>query len=261
MSRELEFALEICRQAGEIAMKHLEAGIKSELKTDGTEVTAADRECERLIREALAREFPEDDILGEEEGESGRKNCRRKWIIDPIDGTYNYARRVPIFATLLALEKDGEIVLGIVHAPAYGDTFWAEQGAGAYKNGRRIFVSDYARLADSQFNFGAPARILEAGYWPGFTRLIGSTYRQRGFGDYLGFAFVFEGKAEAMLEIGVKPWDLAPMKILASESGGRYSDLEGGDSIYTGDCLVTNGQLHEPILRLLTEDRRPPGNK
>jgi histidinol-phosphatase len=254
-SRELSFALEICRKAGALAMDYLNAGVKSCLKDDGSPVTAADKECERIIRAAIQNEFPGDDILGEEEGASVKGGAARKWIIDPIDGTYNYARAIPIFSTLLALETNGRVALGVIHAPAVGDTFWAESGGGAFKNGARLQVSDKARLADALFNFGGPNRILQEGYWDGLTKLVSATCRQRGFGDYLGFAFVFEGKAEAMLEIGVQPWDLAPMKVIVEEAGGRFSDLSGGESIYEGSCLVSNGLLHEPILRVLSENR------
>lgn len=264
VSDELDFALQLCGQAGRLAMDHLRNGVQSVMKDDNTPVTAADKECERIIREEIGRNFPADGILGEEEGESGGLEeapgltgpaglGRRKWIIDPIDGTYNYARGVPIFATLLALELDGEIVLGVIHAPAMGDTYWAEKGGGAYKNGERIRVSNLADVSQSQLNFGALNRILEEGYWGGFTQLVRKTYRQRGYGDYLGFAYVFEGKADSMLEVGVKPWDLAAMKVLIEEAGGRYADLSGGQSIYTGSCLVSNGRLHDQVLSILLQ--------
>jgi histidinol-phosphatase len=112
-------------------------------------------------------------------------------------------------------------------------------------------VSQIERLETAQFEFGGLNRIFDAGYGEGFQNVVKRTYRQRGFGDYLGFAHVFEGKAEAHFEVGVKPWDLAPMKILAQEAGGRYSDMDGGASIYKGSCLVSNGLLHKEFLQLL----------
>ncbi len=260
-SRELSFALDVCRQAGEVALRHLQQGVTAQMKADETPVTVADQECERLIRESLARTFPSDDVLGEEEGASNTSAALRKWIIDPIDGTYNYMRGIPIFATLLALEQSGEVVLGVVHAPALNETYWAERGGGAYKNGDRIHASGVQELASAQLNFGTPKRILQAGYWESFSELVTLTYRQRGFGDYLGFAHVFDGRAEAMIEIGVKPWDLAPMKIIAQESGGLFSDLDGGSSIYKGDCLVSNAAVHEPILKVLAKNRGGNGHK
>src|SRR5262249_5035600 len=159
-------------------------------------VTCADKECEALIRQAIQDRFAEDGILGEEEGAADGVKSRRRWIIDPIDGTYGFARGIPIFATLLALEENGEIVLGIVHAPARAETFWAEKGRGAFKNGERIKVSSIDRIEDAHFCFGGINRIAASKYWSGFEKLIAKTARQRGFGDYLGFGLVFEGKAE-----------------------------------------------------------------
>lgn len=259
-SRELVFALDLCESAGRIAMNYFVQGVEVIEKSDGSPVTKADKECERMIREAIAAKFPGDAILGEEEGESpgaddttsgGTPKQKRKWIIDPIDGTYGFARGVPSWSLLVALEIDGEISLGVVHAPASDEMFWAERGRGAFKNGRRLEVSDIDNVAKSQFEFGGLNRILKLGHWDGFTRIVQATERQRGFGDYLSFVHVFEGKAEAMLEVGLKPWDLAPMKILAQEAGGRFSALDGTESIYHGSCLISNGLVHEDMLALL----------
>jgi len=250
-SAEMLFAIETCNAAGQIALDHLKRGIDSSIKPDGTPVTKADKECESLIIDKIRQRFPADGILGEEYGTSVSSANSRRWIIDPIDGTYNYARGIPIFSTLLALEVDGEVVLGVVHAPVMSETFWAERGKGAFKNGLRTKVSTCDRVSESMLNFGGANRILQYGYWEGFTQLVKETKRQRGFGDYLGFSLVFEGKAEAMLEIEVQPWDLAPMKILVEESGGRFSDLAGGNSIYSGSCLVSNGLVHAEIESML----------
>jgi len=250
-SNELFFAVELAKSAGSIAMAHLRQGISETIKEDGTPVTIADKECEQFIRKRIKEMYPADSILGEEEGASGSRSGKRRWIIDPIDGTYNYSRRMPIFATLIALEQDGEVVLGVVHAPAMQETFWAEKSQGAYKNGLPIKVSTIDTVEQSQFNFGSPSRILLEGWWGGFTELVSKTVRQRGFGDYLNFSTVFEGKAEATIEIGVKIWDLAPMKILAEESGGKFSDLNGGSSITCGSCLVSNSAVHNTVLGIL----------
>ncbi len=252
MSKELELALDVCKRAGVLALKHFTSGIEMTMKPDNTPVTMADKECEALIRNEIDIQFPKDSILGEEEGESGNSESNsRKWIIDPIDGTYNFARGIPIFSILLALEVAGKVRVGVVHNPATGDTFYAEAGCGAFKNGERLKVSKVAKVEDSLFMFGGPNRILQNGLWEGFTRCIGKSYRQRGLGDYLNFAYVFEGKGEATIEVGLYPWDLAPMKIIAEEAGGRFTDLDGGDSIYTGSCLVSNGLVHDAYLRLL----------
>lgn len=251
-SKELVFALDVCHRAGLLSMEHFDRNIEVEEKSDGSPVTVADKKCERLIRQSIEAKFPDDAILGEEEGGDDAPLAKgRRWIIDPIDGTYNFARAVPIFSTLLALEKDGEIVLGVVYNPALGEMFWAEKGCGAFRNGKRINVSAISDIKNSQFNFGALSRIQKLGLWNGFSELVGQTIRQRGFGDYLGFAHVFEGKAEAHLEVGVKVWDLAPMKVIVEEAGGQFSDLDGGKSVYTGNCLITNGLVHSQFLGIL----------
>ena len=246
-SSELLFAVEACKAAGDIAMDYLRKGVSTETKLDGSVVTKADKESERLIIDRIKQAYPDDGILGEEHGEKKSTRGGRRWIIDPIDGTFNYARGIPIFSTLLALEYEQELVLGVVHAPAMLETFWAERGKGAFKNGMPMRVSSCADIGDALLNFGGANRILDHGYWEGFRKLVSETRTQRGFGDYLGFSLVFEGKAEAMIEIAVKPWDLAPMKILVEESGGRFSDLAGGKSIYSGSCLISNGLVHDHI--------------
>lgn len=262
-SKELVFALDICEQAGKVAMLHWSAGVKTISKDDGSPVTIADTECERMIRVAIQKAFPDDDMLGEEEGEAissatsleSDKNAvdrkKRKWIIDPIDGTYGYARGLTVFSTLLALEEDGEIILGVVNAPAANETFWAEKGKGAWRNGERIEVSNCTDLSQSQFNFGGINRIYGKGLAGAMEKIAQQTAKQRCPGDYLSFAQVFQGKAEASLEIGVKPWDLAPMKIIVEEAGGTFSDMAGGKSIYLGDCLITNGHLEKAFTQLL----------
>lgn len=252
-SQDLTFALKVCQEAGKLALAHFKRGVEVTMKPDKTPVTLADKECEKLIRSYIRQRFPDDDLLGEEEGSAETKGARRKWIIDPIDGTYNFARGIPVFSVLLALELDKEIVIGIVHNPAVNETYYAEKSCGAYRNDERLKVSNIDVMEDSQFLFGAPNRILEAGLWNGFTQLIKQSYRQRGLGDYLNFAYVFEGKAEAMIEVGLSPWDIAPMKIIAEEAGGRFTDLDGGDSVYKGSCLVSNGKLHEQYLNILLE--------
>lgn len=252
LSKDLSFAINVCEEAGVLALRHFKRGVEVSMKPDNTPVTLADKECESLIRKSIAEQYPDDALLGEEEGESTHDtNARRKWIIDPIDGTYNFARGIPIFSVLLALEQDKEIIAGVVHNPANGETFYAERGSGAFRNGERIKVSTVSKMEDSHFLFGAANRILASGLWEGFTQVIKLSYRQRGLGDYLDFSYVFEGKAEAMIEVGLKPWDIAPMKILAEESGGQFSDLYGTDSVYTGNCLVSNGKLHDAYLNFL----------
>ncbi len=253
---ELSFALTISEEVEKLAMSYFNKGIEVVEKSDGSPVTRADKEVERLIREAIEKKFPGDAILGEEEGAtdgaSSEKNGRR-WIVDPIDGTYNYARGIPIWSTLLALEVAGEIVMGMIVAPAMHELFYAVTGQGAFKNYIPIKVSEIASMDKAMINFGGPDRIIEKGLWPELTEAIRATEKQRGFGDYLGFSLVFEGKSEAMLEVGVKPWDIACMKILALEAGGGFFDLSGGDSVHTGSCMVTNSRLMPEFKKLFVK--------
>jgi len=222
------------------------------LKADQTPVTQADREAEAAIVERLRAAFPDVGILGEEFGAQGAQGHR--WIIDPIDGTKNFIRGIPYWATLIALEEDGEITVGVVHAPATGDLLWARRGAGAFANGRPLRVSAIDRLAEATLLHSSLTylrRLEPARYWDGFLRLVDATGRQRGFGDYFGYTFVLRGQAELMLEADLKPWDLAPFKVLFEEAGGRFSDFEGRPTIYSGTALASNGRLHDEALALL----------
>jgi histidinol-phosphatase len=246
--------IDAARAAGAVALRYYRGGFDVTIKADLTPVTQADREAEQLMVDRLGRAFPDCGFLGEEFGDSGARD--RRFIIDPIDGTKNFVRGIPVWAILLALEEDGEITAGVVHNPALEEMFWARRGAGAFKNGQRIAVSGIARLADAQLIHSALRPLREAGYWQGFARLVDATDRQRGFGDYMGYTLVAEGKAEIYAEIygkssGLKPWDLAPCKILVEEAGGVFTDLHGRATIYTDSALATNGHLHEAALGLL----------
>ena len=250
----LETMIDAAREAGEIALRYYRDGFDVTIKADRTPVTQADREAEQLIVERLGRAFPDCGFLGEEFGESGARD--RRFIIDPIDGTKNFVRGIPVWATLLALEEGGEVTAGVVHAPALGEMFWARRGGGAFRNGERISVSGITRLAEAHLIHSSLRPLRQAGYWAGFAKLVDATDRQRGFGDYMGYTLVAEGKAEIYAEIyaegsGLKPWDLAPCKILVEEAGGVFTDLDGRATIYTASALATNGHLHEAALALL----------
>ena len=232
-------------------MRHFRTDLAVETKPDHSPVTEADRACERRIVEILLSEFPDCGLCGEEQGEQPGKTARR-WIIDPIDGTKSFVRGIPFFATLIGLEQDGEIVLGVVHAPAMGELLFATKGGGAYdERGKRLEVSRIDRLSAAMVSFGGLEMFRRAGRWASFERLVDSTARQRGYGDYLGSTAVIRGWSEAMLELDVKPWDLAPLKILVEEAGGRMTDFTGRATIYGGSAVVTNGRIHDQVLEIL----------
>lgn len=247
--RELAVAVEAARAAGEVAMKYYRTGFDVSLKADRSPVTQADRESEAVIVETLARAFPAHGVLGEELGARGPADTR--WIIDPIDGTRNFVRRIPIWATLIALEEQGEVTVGVIHNPVTGDLYTATRGGGAHLHGTRLHVSDVAELAGATLVHAGLGLLREAGYWDGFVRLVDATDRQRGFGDYLGYTLLAEGKVEVYAELDLKPWDLAPCRLLVEEAGGRFTDFEGRPSIYSGTALSTNGRLHDAALGLL----------
>lgn len=247
--KALDAAVEAARAAGAIALKYFRGSVEVTLKADATPVTQADREAERAIVEILGRAFPGYGVLGEEFGGHGPTDVR--WIVDPIDGTKNFVRGIPIWATLIGLEERGEITVGVIHNPVTGELYTARRGAGAFVNGDRIRVSVVAELGRAALVHAGLKLFRESGRWEPFVRLVDATERQRGFGDYTGYALVAEGKAEIYLEVDAKPWDLAPCKLLVEEAGGRFTDLDGRPTIYSGTALATNGRLHDAILALL----------
>jgi histidinol-phosphatase len=245
----LEAAVDAARAAGVIALRYYQSGFAVTLKADQTPVTQADRDAEQAIVAALRRAYPDWGFLGEEFGEAGGSETR--WIIDPIDGTKNFVRRVPVWATLLALEHRGEIVAGVVHNPVTGELYAARRGGGAQLNGARIAVSDVDDLWTATLLHAGLRLYRAAGVWDGLLRLVDATERQRGFGDYMGYTLVAEGKAEIYVEVDLKPWDLAPCKIIVEEAGGRFTDLAGRPTIYSGNAVATNGRMHDAVLKVL----------
>jgi len=245
----LAAAVEAARAAGEIAMRYYRGGVEVTIKPDRTPVTQADREAEQAITRMLGQAFPDWGFLGEEFGERGSREIR--WIIDPIDGTKNFVRRIPIWAVLIALEEHGAITTGVVLNPVTGELFTARRGAGAFLNGERLRVSDCEAMKDATVLHAGLRLVRETGHWDGFVRLFDAGSRTRGFGDYYGYGLVAEGKAEIYVEVDLKPWDVAPVKILVEEAGGRLTDFAGRPTIYGGTVLATNGRLHAEALRLL----------
>ena len=251
MDPHLEAAIAAARAAGEVALRYFRSDLSVETKPDRSPVTIADRECERRIVEVLRQAFPDYGVYGEEFGEAKGRG-RKRWIIDPIDGTKSFVRGIPFFATLIALEDDDEVTLGVVHAPATGELLYATRGGGAFdETGRKLSVSAVDRLSASMVSFGGLKIFRQEGRWTALERLVEATARQRGYGDYLGSTSVIRGWSEAMLEMDVKPWDLAPLKILVEEAGGRLTDFAGRATIYGGSAVVTNGKIHDEVIEIL----------
>jgi len=250
MDAILRAAIEAARAAGEIALHYFRTNLTVETKADRTPVTRADRECEAKIVECLSARFPDHGFLGEELGERpGGSHAR--WIIDPIDGTKNFIRGLPFFATLIALEEEGEVTTGVMYAPALNDLLYARSGQGAFANGQRVRVSEVADLREAMLIHGGLKDLKVRPCWQPFLRLVDVTERQRGFGDALGHSLVIRGQAEVALEPEIKPWDVAATKIIVTEAGGRYSDFAGTPSIYSGSAVVSNGRIHSAVINIL----------
>ncbi len=253
----LDVALAACDEADVIARQHFRRDLQIETKPDRSFVTQADTAIERRIRARLADEFPDHGLVGEEYGtQDGDASVR--WYIDPIDGTHNFIRGVPLFGTLLAVERDGELQAAVLSAPALDERWWAWRAGGAWARNRgeatrRIHVSGVASLDDAQVLYGSGRDIAGSGRAPGFDRLLRDVWRERGFGDFWGYALVAEGAAEAMIEVDLSAWDAAAPLLLVEEAGGRATDFEGRRAVDSGTFLASNGQLHEDIRgRLIT---------
>jgi histidinol-phosphatase len=213
-------------------------------------VSEADRAAEEMVRAQIERARPGDAVLGEELGTRG--SGARRWIVDPIDGTKNYVRGVPVWATLLALEEDGELVVGVVSAPALGHTWWAARGEGAYRDGERIHVSGVGALEDAHLCYSDYTHWDEhAGLRAEFDALTRAVWRTRGFGDFWSYMLVAEGAADVAAEPVVALWDLAALLPIVEEAGGRFTDLSGARTADGGSALGTNGLLHDEVLHRL----------
>jgi len=251
----LDFAVVLARQAGEITNRYFKGSFVAERKADNSFVTAADREAEKLLREQIEKAFPEDAILGEEEGERpGRSN--RRWILDPIDGTYSFVHGVPLYGVLIGLEIDGEAVLGVVNLPALREVICAARGLGCFWNDAPARVSATESLSDALLlstDFGSC-------YTHGFGRAAEILQRQvnarRTWGDVYGHVLVATGRADIMLDPIMNIWDCAPLLPIVEEAGGTFTDWQGKRTIDGGNAISTNGILFEPVMAAIRNAAR-----
>jgi len=235
---DLDLALRLADAADAISLPRFRSGLAIETKADLTPVTEADRAVEAEIRRLLADERPDDAVLGEEGGAAGESS--RRWIVDPIDGTRNYARGIPVWATLVALEADGQVRAGVVSAPALRSRWWAERGAGAYANGERAHVSAVDRVEDAVLSFSIESAV------PPIAR---RAWHARGLGDFWAHMLVAEGAVDGAVDaVGISEWDLAAVQVIVEEAGGRFSDAAGVSRIDSGTALTSNGLLHDELL-------------
>jgi histidinol-phosphatase len=256
MSLELDFALEMAKTIDTLTMSRYRAlDLHIETKPDRTPVTEADRAAELSLREMITARFPADGILGEEFDDLNPE-AARQWILDPIDGTRNYLRGVPVWATLIALIENGNPVVGVVSAPALGRKWWAASGQGAFTQDidgtvRPIKVSGISNLADASFSFSDPVG-WEAFGANSLTALQNSVERVRAYGDFWSHMMVAEGVVDIAAEPELSPWDQAALIPVIREAGGKVTGLDGSDVMESGSSLTTNGLLHDAVVSVIT---------
>lgn len=252
----IPFATELAAAAGQFTERYFRSSdLVVETKGDGSPVTVADRGAEELMRQAIRAEFPADGIIGEEFGTTTGDSTagdsvagpRRRWVIDPIDGTKSFTAGVPLYSNLLAVVDDGVPVLGVINLPALGEMVWAAAGHGAFCNDEPSLVSQRSSLD------GAYVMTSGVDYWP---RGALDDLSERGtiirtWGDAYGYALVATGRADAMVDPIVSIWDVAPMVPIMTEAGGRFTDLAGNERIDSGSGIGTNAVIHNELLAAL----------
>ena len=244
----MSIAQGLADRAGQIAMGLFRGeGLEVRLKADLSMVTQADTAIEAMVREQLAVAFPDDRVLGEEEGgEAGERG--RVWIVDPIDGTSNFVRGVPAWGTLIALRQDGEGVLGVCDMPAMGERYAASKGEGATCNDRPIHVSEIAAISDAHLLYAEMKDLLAGPCREPILELVADCWRDRGFGDCWAHALVARGAAEVMLEPELSLWDFAAMQVIVEEAGGRMTTFDGSPPVHGGSLVSSNGLVHDEVL-------------
>lgn len=251
LARELAFAQELADLADAITLPAFRERPDPDVKADGTWVTAADRDTERALRRAIRDRYPDHAVLGEEDGLEGDEDAPT-WILDPIDGTTNFVKGNPIFATLIALRVDGRELLGVVSAPALGSRWSGVVGTGAAQDGRPITVSRIDRLDRAEVALGGLDYFVDRGFGDVLGRVATSTARQRGYGDFWQHCLVASGSTDVAMEAAVSTWDLAAVKAVVEAAGGRFTDFEGNATADGGSAISSNGLLHEAALGLLS---------
>ncbi|MFF4454545.1 histidinol-phosphatase [Streptomyces goshikiensis] len=255
---DLRLALELADAADAATTQRFRAlDLKVETKPDMTPVSEADKAAEEIVRAGILAARPDDAILGEEYGLEG--TGPRRWVVDPIDGTKNYVRGVPVWATLISLMTEGadgvfRPVVGVVSAPALGRRWWAAEGGGAYAGGAlggapvRLGVSKVGSLGDASFAYSSLTGWEEQGRLPGFLDLTRACWRTRGYGDFWPYMMVAEGSLDLCAEPELNLWDMAALAVVVREAGGRFTSLDGADGVDGGNAAASNGRLHEEML-------------
>jgi histidinol-phosphatase len=250
-SQELKAALDAARAAADVIRGFYQRNVKIEVKADKSPVTEADVRSEEAIREILTKRFPTYGFYGEETGKSDL-DAESVWLVDPIDGTKSFVRECPFFSTQIALMRGGRFVLGVSCAPAYHELAWAEQGRGAFLDGKPIRVSAVNKLDAAIVSSGNLKTLAASPAWPRFGSLIGGINRIRGYGDFVHYHLLARGALDVVIESDVNILDIAALTVIVAEAGGRFTDLQGGPvGLETTSVLASNGPLHAPVLETL----------
>lgn len=253
-SAELQAALEAAEAASQVIRELYRKNLAVTVKADRSPVTEADVRAEEAIRGVLAARFPGYGFYGEETGRHAM-DAESLWLVDPIDGTKSFVRETPFFSTQIALLRGGRIVLGVSAAPAYGELAWAERGAGAWLDGRRIGVSRVDALDAAHLSTGNLKTLAAGAGWSRFGRLVGEVDRLRGYGDFVHYHLLARGALDIVIESDVNILDVAALSVIVEEAGGRFTDLAGGPlTLATTSVLASNGALHEAVLARLAAD-------
>jgi histidinol-phosphatase len=247
LKRLLDFAVQLAREAGEIADRHFRGSFVAERKADHSFVTIADREAERNLRSSIEHAFPSDSILGEEEGEK-IGTSERRWIIDPVDGTYSFVHGVPLYAVLIGLEIDGESVLGVCNLPALNELVYAARGLGCFWNGATARVSATQSLSEALLLATDFGTCEQYGFGPAVEALQRQVNARRTWGDAYGHVLVATGRADIMLDPVMNVWDCAALLPLLEEAGGTFTDWQGKKTIHGGNAISTNGLLFDGVM-------------
>ena len=249
----LDFGVAAAREAGEITLRYFRKDFETRLKGKDNFVTQADLEAEEFLRRRISESFPHDAIVGEEGGESPGTSGRR-WIIDPIDGTYSFVHGVPFYGVLLGVEVEGEPAVGVINMPALGELVYAAKGLGCFWNGGPARVSATERLEDALLlstDFGSCARY---GFGPAAEELQRRAAMRRTWGDCYGYVLVATGRADVMLDPVMNVWDCAALMPVLEEAGGTFSDWQGRRTIHSGNAVATNGRLFREVMRIIEEN-------
>ena len=248
-SRELEAALAAARAAAQVIQPLYRRNLAVQLKADRSPVTEADVQAERVIREVLGARFPDYGFYGEETGQHAM-DAENIWLVDPIDGTKSFVRDCPFFSTQIALRRAGRLVLGVSSAPAYGELAWAEEGGGAFLDGKPIKVSTVADLGGAILSTGNLKTLAaDAAGWGRYGKLVGQVNRLRGYGDFVHYHLLARGALDVVIESDVNILDIAALSVIVREAGGLFTDLDGAPgTLATTSVLAANAALHAPVL-------------